>query len=377
MPRPVNLAAVFRTPLNQRRFGHCQEMCSNFHARYDFPACQRRSRCHFLSVPALKNIFAELNYEIVNKIADGGMGMVYEAVQRGAGNFRKVVALKLIREEYSAIPEFQKNFIGEARLVADLIHTNIVQTYHLGQVGGQYFMVMELVRGVNLDQFLDRHRAVNRPVPVDLAAFIVSRIARGLTYAHLKRDSEGRLLGIVHRDVGPKNVLVGFEGDVKLTDFGIAKALDLMYNEEGKVIAGKDDYLSPEQASYAVTDARADLFSLGIVLTELLLGKNVFHSPDHLQTRRNILTMAIPQFGQLRSDIDGRLEAIIQKALMREREKRYQTAYEMLTDLELYLYSDRYGPTNEKLSVYLKNLMSQSEAALAAPPLSRSPARIH
>jgi len=328
-------------------------------------------------VPALKNIFAELNYEIVNKIADGGMGMVYEAVQRGAGNFRKVVALKLIREEYSAIPEFQKNFIGEARLVADLIHTNIVQTYHLGQVGGQYFMVMELVRGVNLDQFLDRHRAVNRPVPVDLAAFIVSRIARGLTYAHLKRDSEGRLLGIVHRDVGPKNVLVGFEGDVKLTDFGIAKALDLMYNEEGKVIAGKDDYLSPEQASYAVTDARADLFSLGIVLTELLLGKNVFHSPDHLQTRRNILTMAIPQFGQLRSDIDGRLEAIIQKALMREREKRYQTAYEMLTDLELYLYSDRYGPTNEKLSVYLKNLMSQSEAALAAPPLSRSPARIH
>ncbi|HZP59287.1 MAG TPA: serine/threonine-protein kinase [Opitutaceae bacterium] len=328
-------------------------------------------------MPALKNIFAELNYEIVNKIADGGMGMVYEAVQRGAGNFRKVVALKLIREEYSAIPEFQKNFIGEARLVADLIHTNIVQTYHLGQVGGQYFMVMELVRGVNLDQFLDRHRAVNRPVPVDLAAFIVSRIARGLTYAHLKRDSEGRLLGIVHRDVGPKNVLVGFEGDVKLTDFGIAKALDLMYNEEGKVIAGKDDYLSPEQASYAVTDARADLFSLGIVLTELLLGKNVFHSPDHLQTRRNILTMAIPQFGQLRSDIDGRLEAIIQKALMREREKRYQTAYEMLTDLELYLYSDRYGPTNEKLSVYLKNLMSQSEAALAAPPLSRSPARIH
>lgn len=328
-------------------------------------------------MPAVKKILAELHYEIVNKIADGGMGVVYEAVQHGAGNFRKVVALKLIREEYSAIPEFQKNFIGEARLVADLIHTNIVQTYHLGQVGGQYFMVMELVRGVNLDQFLDRHRVVGRPVPVDLAAFVVSRIARGLTYAHLKRDGEGRLLGIVHRDVGPKNVLVGFEGDVKLTDFGIAKALDLMYNEEGKVIAGKDDYLSPEQASYAVTDARADLFSLGIVLTELLLGKNIFHSPDHLQTRRNILTMPIPQFGQLRSDIDARLEAIIQKALMREREKRYQTAYEMLTDLELYLYSDRYGPTNEKLSVYLKNLMSQSETALAAPPLSRSPARIH
>jgi serine/threonine-protein kinase len=297
-------------------------------------------------------------------------------VQHGAGHFRKVVALKLIREEYSAIPEFQKNFIGEARLVADLIHTNIVQTYHLGQVGGQYFMVMELVRGMNLDQFIDLHRALDRPVPIDLAAFIISRIARGLTYAHQKRDREGRLIGIVHRDIGPKNVLVGHEGDVKLTDFGIAKALDLMYNEEGKVIAGKDDYLSPEQASYAITDARADLFPLGIVLTELLLGKNVFHSADHLQTRRNILTMPIPQFGQLRRDIDARLEVIIQRALMRDRDKRYQTAYEMLTDLELYLYSDRYGPTNEKLGVYLRELMSHP-TPVATSMLSRSPARIH
>jgi serine/threonine protein kinase len=324
---------------------------------------------------AMKNIFTELHYEITQKLAEGGMGVVYEAVQHGAGHFRKVVALKIIREEFSAIAEFQKNFIGEARLVADLIHTNIVQTYHLGQTGGHYFMVMELVRGVNLDEFLERHREIERPIPIDLAAFIVSRIARGLTYAHQKRDHEGRLLGIVHRDIGPKNVLMGYEGDVKLTDFGIAKALDLMYNEEGKVIAGRDDYLSPEQASYAVTDARADLFPLGIVLTELLLGKNVFHSADRLQTRRNILTMPIPQFGELRRDIDPRLEAIIQKALRRDRDKRYQTAYEMLTDLELYLYSDRYGPTNEKLGSYLKELMSNREPA-SRPSLSRSQVRI-
>ncbi|HXA13689.1 MAG TPA: serine/threonine-protein kinase [Opitutaceae bacterium] len=325
---------------------------------------------------AIKNIFNDLHYEIVQKLAEGGMGIVYEAVQHGAGHFRKVVALKIIREEYSAIPEFQKNFIGEARLVADLIHTNIVQTYHLGQTGGHYFMVMELVRGVNLDEFLERHRELERPVPVELAAFIISRVARGLTYAHQKRDSEGRLLGIVHRDVSPKNVLMSYEGDVKLTDFGIAKALDLMYNEEGKVIAGRDEYLSPEQASYAVTDARADLFPLGIMLTEVLLGKNIFHSTDRAQTRRNILTMPIPQFGELRRDIDARLEAIIQKALRRDRDKRYQTAYEMLTDLELYLYSDRYGPTNEKLGAYLKELMSHHEPA-APPPPSRSHARIH
>lgn len=299
------------------------------------------------------------------------MGLIYEAHQLGAGNFRKVVAVKLIREEYSASEEFQKNFTGEARLVADLIHTNIVQTYHLGQVGGQYFMVMEFVRGVNLEQFLDEHRKLNRPIPIDLAAFIVSRIARGLTYAHVKCDRDGRHLNIVHRDIGPKNVLIAFEGDVKLTDFGIAKALDLMYNEEGKVIAGKDEYLSPEQASYAITDARADLFPLGIVLTELLLGRNIFRSDDRAQSRRNILTMPIPQFAKLRPDIEPQLEAIIQRALQSDREKRYQSAYAMLTDLEMFPYTDRYGSTNEKLGVYLKDIFGVKDPAI--PSLSSRP----
>ena len=309
---------------------------------------------------------------MTRKIAEGGMGVVFEAVQLGAGNFRKVVAVKIIREEYSAIEEFQNNFIGEARLVADLIHTNIVQTYHLGQVGGQYFMVMEFVKGVNLEQLLERHRQLGKPMPIDLAAFIVSRIARGLTYAHMKCDREGRHLNIVHRDIGPKNVLVALEGDVKLTDFGIAKALDLMYNEEGKVIAGKDEYLSPEQATYAITDARADLFPLGIVLTELLLGKNIFRSHDRTQSRRNILNMDIPRFSMIRSDIDPKLEAIIQRALQRDREKRYQSAYDFLTDLELYLYSDRYGPTNEKLGVYVKELFGVKDPVI--PSLSSRPA---
>lgn len=318
---------------------------------------------------AIKHIFNELHYEMIRTIAEGGMGVVYEAVQRGAGGFTKTVAVKLIREEYSTIPEFQKNFIGEARLVANLIHTNIVQTYHLGQIGGQYFMVMEFVQGVNLEQFLERHASLGRRMPVDLAAFIVSRIARGLTYAHQKRDKDGRLLGIVHRDIGPKNVMIAAEGDVKLTDFGIAKALDLMHNEEGQVIAGKDEYLSPEQANYAVTDARADIFPLGIVLTELLLGRNIFRDLDRLTSRKNILNLPIPKFSELRPEIDARLEAIIQKALQRDREKRYAGAYDMMNDLELYLYSDGYGPTNEKLGVYLKEIMGQPEAP--TPPTLR------
>lgn len=316
---------------------------------------------------ALQQISGELRYEMTRKLAEGGMGVVYEAVQLGAGNFRKVVAVKLIREEYSAIEEFQNNFIGEARLVADLIHTNIVQTYHLGKIGGQYYMVMEFVRGVNLEQFIEQHRRQRIPVPVDLAVFITSRVARGLAYAHTKCDREGRHLNIVHRDIGPKNILMALEGDVKLTDFGIAKALDLMYNEEGKVIAGKDEYLSPEQANYGITDARADLFPLGIVLTELLLGKNVFRSSDRAQSRRNILGMTIPRFSSLRPDIDEKLEAIIQRALERDRDRRYQSALEMLTALEMYIYGHGYGPTNEKLSVYLKNLFGIVDPVIPAP----------
>lgn len=136
-----------------------------------------------------------------------------------------------------------------------------------------------------------------------------------------------------------------------------------MYNEEGKVIPGKDEYCSPEQASYAVTDARADLFSLGIVLSELLVGRNVFRADDRLQSRRNVLSMPIPRFGSLRADIDEKLEVILHKVLERDRNRRYQSASELLTDMELYLYSDHYGPTNEKLGVYLRELFNQPEPA--------------
>ena len=325
--------------------------------------------------PSLQHIFSELHYELIQKLAEGGMGLVYEAVQKGSGNFRKTVAIKLIREEYSTIPEFQKNFIGEARLVADLIHTNIVQTYHLGQVNGQYYMTMEYVRGINLEQFINRHNALNRPVPLDLAVFIASRVCRGLSYAHGKKDRQNRPLGIVHRDVNPKNVMLAMEGDVKLTDFGIAKALDLMYNEEGKIIPGKDEYLSPEGASFAVTDSRADLFSLGVVMSEIILGKNIFRGAERLQSRRNILTLPVPDFTTLRADLDAKLAGIMQKTLQRNREQRYQSAVALLTDLELYLYSDRYGPTNEKLAVYLAEIFPVAQfGPTPAVPRSFRPA---
>ena len=326
---------------------------------------------------ALRLILNEIHYELVRKIAEGGMGVVYEALQHGTGNFRKVVAIKLIREEYSSIPEFQKNFIGEARLVADLIHTNIAQTYHLGIVGGQHFMVMELVNGVNLEQFIERHRLLGRPVPVDFAR--VHRVPdRPRPHLRPPEDGSRRASRSTSSTATStrRTCCSAYEGDVKLTDFGIAKAFNLMYNEEGKVIPGKDEYCSPEQASYAVTDARADLFSLGIVLAEMLLGRNIFRADDRLQSRKNVLTHAHSALHRRCAPaIDARLDTILHKALERDRSKRYQTAFDLLTDLELYLYSDRYGPTNEKLGVYLRELFDRPEPAgrLLAAPNPRRP----
>lgn len=307
----------------------------------------------------VKHIFNELHFELVRVIAEGGMGIVYEAKQKGVGNFEKRMAIKIIREEYSRIEEFQSNFIGEARLVADLIHTNIVQTYHLGQINGQYFMSMEYVDGITLEDFIVRHQETRQTIPADIAAFIISRICRGLSYAHNKCDPSGHPLGIVHRDVNPRNIMLSFGGDVKLTDFGIAKAFELMYNEEGEIIAGKDDYLSPEQARREVTDARADLFSCTIVLSEMLLGENIFYSETEEATRENILRMPIPDYTQLCPDIDPRLINILSLGFQRDRQARFQSAGEMLTALEMLLYGEGYGPTNEKLAYYVAELFSE------------------
>ena len=315
---------------------------------------------------SLKHISEKIHCEVLRIIAEGGMGIVYEALQHGEGDFRKRIAIKVIREEYSCIEEFRRNFIGEARLVADLIHTNIVQTYHLGETNDQYFMTMEYVDGITLASFIERHINTNQAIPADLATFIVSRVCRGLSYAHQKHDSNGRPLGIVHRDVNPRNIMLGHEGDVKLTDFGIAKALDLMYNEEGKVIAGKDEYLSPEQARREITDARADLFSCAVVLAEMLLGDNIFEADCGETTRRNILELTIPDFTEMRRDLDPRLDDILQHAFKRDRNKRYQSAQSMLTALERFIYGEGYGPTNEKLALYIDDLFSDEGQSAAA-----------
>jgi serine/threonine protein kinase len=312
---------------------------------------------------SLFTIPSEVRYEIVRKIFEGGMGIIYEAEQHGARNFVKRIAIKVVRQSYASQKQFIENFIGKAKLVADLIHTNIVQTYHLGEAKGVYYIAMELIRGVNLEQFADQLRDKNRILPVDLAVFTASRVCRGLAYAHGKTDRDGRPLGIVHRDVSFKNIMVAFEGDVKLTDFGIAKARGFLIDNEGEVVAGKADYMSPEQANFQITDKRSDLFSAGVVLAHLLLGKNIFKGPTAEESRHRMMTLAIPDFRTMDKRIDDRLNEILHRALARDLAKRYAMADELLYDLEHYIYHAGYGPTNETLGKYIRELFGQAGSA--------------
>jgi eukaryotic-like serine/threonine-protein kinase len=308
---------------------------------------------------ALFTIQNEFRYDIVRKIFEGGMGIVYEAEQHGAQNFVKRVAIKVVRQNYASQKDFINNFIGEAKLVADLIHTNIVQTYHLGETNGVYFICMELIRGVNLEQFAQQLMDKKRVLPKELAVFITSRVVRGLAYAHAKTDRDGNTLGIVHRDVSFKNIMIAFEGDVKLTDFGIAKARGYLTDQEGDVVAGKADYMSPEQADFQITDKRSDLFSAGVVLAHLLLGKNIFKAHTAEESRQRVLKQPIPDFRTLDARIDEKLNDILQRCLTRDLPKRYATADELMYDLEYYIYRDGYGPTNETLGKFIRELFGQ------------------
>jgi eukaryotic-like serine/threonine-protein kinase len=312
---------------------------------------------------ALFTIQNEFRYDIVRKIFEGGMGIVYEAEQHGTRDFIKRIAIKVVRQNYADQKQFIENFVGEAKLVADLIHTNIVQTYHLGETRGIYFIAMELIRGVNLEQFAQQLADKRRVLPRELAVFIVSRIARGLAYAHSKTDKNGKSLGIVHRDVSFKNIMIAFEGDVKLTDFGIAKAKGFLIDNEGEVVAGKADYMSPEQANFQITDKRSDLFSAGVVLAHLVLGRNVFKGNSADESRNHMLSMPIPDFRTLDERVDTRLNEILQRALARDLDKRYPNADELLYDLEHYIYHSGYGPTNETLGKYIRELFGQVQIA--------------
>ena len=228
------------------------------------------------------------------------------------------------------------------------------------------FICMELIRGVNLEQFLQRLADAKRTLPQELAVFIVSRIARGLAYAHSKTDAEGNVLGIVHRDINPKNIMIAWEGDVKVTDFGVAKARGFLTDKEGEEVAGKPEYMSPEQADFQITDKRSDLFSAGIVLSQLLTGRNIFKAITPEDSRQRVMTATIPNFVEFGAqhgiEIPVRVNEILQRALSRDLAARYQTADEMLFELEHFIYHKGYGPTNETLGKFIRELFKDELA---------------
>lgn len=299
-------------------------------------------------------------FRIIEQIAVGGMGAVYLAEQIGAHNFRKTVAIKTIRAALIEDEETLEMFLGEARLVADLIHENIVQVYQLGESDdGIYYVIMEYAGGPNLETFMARHKFMRKNVPVDIAAFVASRVARGLDYAHKKRDNQGKRLKIVHRDVSPSNIIITYQGVVKLTDFGIAKALNMKVPDEHEVIMGKYSYMSPEQVRCEGTDLRSDIFSLGLVAYELLTGQIIYDVDDGLELLE-ALKKPVPYPHLINSAVPPALSEIIMKAIAHNPDDRFSSAKEMQERLEHFLYDNGFGPTNEALAKYVELLFPEA-----------------
>jgi len=323
-------------------------------------------------------ILGSLRLSIVQTIAKGGMGQVYRAIQHGVEGFGKTVALKTILEPYAADEEFVRMFIAEAKLVADLVHQNIVQVYHLGRAEGILYMVMEYVDGVNLRQILDRHAAQGRRLPVELAAFFASRVCRGLEHAHAQTDAEGIPLGIVHRDVSPRNLLTTRFGEVKICDFGVAKARSLAMTDDDRRVLGKYAYLSPEQARREPTDNRSDLFSLGLVLFEMLAGHRPFAA--EVRSREAWLAHArvrpVPPVASVVPDVPPMLARIVDRAVAMEPTDRYADAGTMGYDLEYFMYHQGYGPTIVTLASHISKLFGGAPRGDAHPLDAVEPGRL-
>lgn len=300
-------------------------------------------------------------YTLIRKLAVGGMAELFLALQRSVAGFEKLIVVKRVLPHLAQDESFIEMLLAEARIAATLNHPNVAHIYDVGSVDGQFYIAMEHVHGEDLRSLVRQMRKKNvTAFPLEHALAIALGCCAGLAYAHDKRDLDGEPMGIVHRDVSPQNILVTFTGDVKLVDFGIAKAGRGQMEDTGSgQLKGKVPYMSPEQAQGEHLDNRSDIFSLGIILFELCTGRRLFRGKNEMETLRRIVESTYPTPRELNPHLSPRLEAIILRALAKNTADRYPNARAMQADLEDYIRDERLMVSALSLGAWMQDLFQE------------------
>jgi serine/threonine protein kinase len=283
-------------------------------------------------------------YQLLRRIGRGGMAEVFLAVMEGAQGFRRRCVVKRIRPDKARSGYYSQMFVDEARITAALHHPNIVQVYEFGEIGELLFLTMEYLEGHNLGTVLDSLQMRDRLMSPLIAAHIAAQIARGLHHAHTATDAEGRPLGVIHRDMSPTNVMLLRTGEVKILDFGVAKAETSLKEGETRIgrVKGKVPYMAPEQHSGRRVDCRADLFSVGVILWEMLTGEILFAPERDGERSRRLVSGETPPPSELRPEVPAGLDAVVRRCLQRRPEDRYPSGAALADDLAQAVGDDRF-----------------------------------
>jgi len=308
-------------------------------------------------------------YTITERLDQGGMAEVFRGVAESIQGFKKAVAIKRILPSLTKNQKFVSMFLDEAKLSLYLQHANIVQVFDIGQADSAYFLVMEYVNGCNLKHLFDRLRHRNKRIEVAHAIYIVLECCKALNYAHNCENPENNEpLHIVHRDISPPNILLSKMGEVKLVDFGLAKANSQIESTDPGVVKGKFSYLSPEAASGVEVDKRADIFAVGIILWEMFTGRRLFYGETDYQTVELVRQARIPSIAALNSEIEPELEGIVRKALERDPRDRYQEAADLGDALAQFLFSRRMKVTARDIAGLVRDAASDQEKKRVKQP---------
>ncbi|PTL78464.1 serine/threonine-protein kinase [Vitiosangium sp. GDMCC 1.1324] len=298
-------------------------------------------------------------YLLLDRINIGGMAEVWRGKMFGAGGFERLVAIKRILPNIAEDDEFITMFIDEAKISVQLNHANIAQIYELGQISNSYFIAMEYIPGKDMRAIFDRCRKKGEPAPVPLVAFVVSKMCEGLDYAHRKKTNQGQDLNIVHRDISPQNVLISFEGEVKVIDFGIAKAAGKATKTQAGILKGKFGYMSPEQIRGLPLDRRSDIFAIGVCLYEMLTGERLFVGDSDFSVLEKVRKAEVAPPSTYNRRIPEALEKIVLKALARDVDERYQYANELGDDLQRFLLTSESIFGRKDLMQYMKSTFAE------------------